>query len=181
MSFEAYLGTKRMQQVSVDLVSDRLDCAPSGYVVPADRIEVAGIPSFPYPVYPACKAVADKLCGITEEHNGRPSSRVKDLVDLVVYALTEEFDNVELAATLRRELGARSLPLPKAFAVPEAWRTAREGAYAKEASKTRMPDKYKTMPEAEKLAAAFFSAPLGRPGEKLDWDRKSLSWITKEE
>ena len=38
------------------------------------------------------------------------------------------------------------------------------------------PTVWRRCSEAEKLAAEFFSALLGMPGEKLAWDRKSLAW-----
>lgn len=40
---------------------------------------------------------ADKLCAMLETRGGRPSSRVKDLVDVLAYATTQDLDGAELA------------------------------------------------------------------------------------
>lgn len=45
--------------------------------VPADRLQIDGIPVFDYRIYRAESALADKLLAMVGVHNGRPSSRVK--------------------------------------------------------------------------------------------------------
>lgn len=76
-----YVGRKRMQPISIDLVVDEVHLERTEKLTPADRIDVAGIPVCDYLVYPVEIALSDKLHGIIETHNGRASSRVKDLVD----------------------------------------------------------------------------------------------------
>ena len=66
ITFDVFLGAKRVQTVSIDLVADEIDCGKPDRISPADRIELAGIESYDYPVYPAERAVADKACGIVE-------------------------------------------------------------------------------------------------------------------
>lgn len=79
VAFVPLLGARRLQLVTVDLVIDQIPCGEPEMLTPADRIEVEGAPVFDYRVYPIANSVADKLCGIIEMHDGRPSSRVKDL------------------------------------------------------------------------------------------------------
>ena len=76
-------------------------------LAPADRIEVEGVPVFDYRVYPVANSIADKLCGIIETHDGRPSSRVKNLVDLLIYATNEDLDGDELCHWCRLEARVR--------------------------------------------------------------------------
>lgn len=88
--FVPIIGAKRLQSVSVDLVVDEVPLEGAERIAPVDRIEVDGVETCDYLVYPVEAVLADKLCGIVEVHGGRVSSRVKDLVDIAVYATTAE-------------------------------------------------------------------------------------------
>ena len=180
VSYDAYLGIKKVQTVSVDLVSDRIECTSAELVDPTDRIAVAGLQTVPYPLYPSERAVADKLCGIIERHNGRPSSRVKDLVDIVVYALTENFDSKLLAEAIRRELRTRRLDAPQAFTLPAEWAEDMAARYSKTAEASGLDIRFKTMREAERIAAELLSLPLGEPNADAIWDAKALRWVRSE-
>lgn len=100
VGFVPMLGAKRMQPVSVDLVVDEVPLEGAERISPADRIEVDGLETCDYLVE---AALADKLCGIVEQHGERASSRVKDLVDIAVYATTAAVDGTRLQSRLRRE------------------------------------------------------------------------------
>lgn len=177
VSYDAYLGAKKMQTVSVDLVSDQIECMAPELIDPVDRITVSGIKTVPYPLYPSENAVADKLCGIIERHDGRPSSRVKDLVDIVLYATTENFANQKLALALQRELKARHLAIPELFSVPKEWIGAMEATFTKTANTTNLDDKLKKLAEAERVAAQLFSLPLTKPDADGFWNAKALRWV----
>lgn len=131
VTFDVYLGAKKMRSVSIDLVSDQIECEVFDELVPADRIAVDGILACPYRVYPSDRAVADKLCGIRERHAGKPSSRVKDLVDIAVYALTEDFDADSLRRAVARETSARGIEAPCSFELPSEWGDAQARQYKK--------------------------------------------------
>ena len=122
VTFVPLLGARRLQPVSVDLVVDQIPCGEPELLTPADRIEVEGVPVFDYRVYPIVNSIADKLCGIIETHDGRPSSRVKDLVDLLIYTTNEDLDGDELCHWCRLEARVRGIELPPRFSVPGAWR-----------------------------------------------------------
>lgn len=68
VGFVPMLGAKRMQPVSVDLVVDEVPLEGAERISPADRIEVDGLETCDYLVYPVEAALADKLCGIVEVH-----------------------------------------------------------------------------------------------------------------
>ena len=118
VTFVPLLGARRLQPVSVDLVVDQIPCGEPELLTPADRIEVEGVPVFDYRVYPIANSIADKLCGIIETHDGRPSSRVKDLVDLLIYATNEDLDGDGLCRWCRLEARVRGIELPPRFSVP---------------------------------------------------------------
>lgn len=122
--FMPWLGPKRMQPMSIDPVIDEIPLDEAELVTPADRIPVEGVEAFDYLVYPVENALADKLCAMLERHGGRPSSRIKDLVDILVYAVTCPVDGSKLAANIKREAGARKICLPGHFVLPEGWEGA---------------------------------------------------------
>ena len=92
--FTPSLGGKSLQAVSVDLVVDGLEPET---ITPADRLQIEDILVFDYRIHRAESALADKLLAMVEVHDGRPSSRVKDLVDVVVYAKACRIDSRTLA------------------------------------------------------------------------------------
>lgn len=63
-------------------------------------------------------SLADKLCAMVETHEGRPSSRVKDLVDVSIYATSVDIDGSDLCKQVRTEAAVRKIALPEMFSVP---------------------------------------------------------------
>lgn len=175
--FDMWLGPKRMQPVSIDLVVDEVPLERAERVCPADRIVVRGIEGCDYLVYPVEAALADKFCGIVERHQGRPSSRVKDLVDVAVYATTCDADGAELRARLLRELGARGIPVPDGFCIPGEWgQTAYSKAYAKQAAGTGLPERLHDVREATGLGEALFDPILNGEAAEHRWAHERLAW-----
>ena len=114
--FTPSLGGKSLQAVSVDLVVDGLEPET---ITPADRLQIEDILVFDYRIHRAESALADKLLAMVEVHDGRPSSRVKDLVDVVVYAQACRIDSRNVAPHMARaEAWAARLPAPAWGAVP---------------------------------------------------------------
>jgi hypothetical protein len=109
--FVPIIGSKRMQRISIDLVADEVPLERAELVAPADRIEIEGLQVCDYLVYPVENALADKLCALVERHGGRASSRVKDLVDIAVYATTCPVDGGELQKCVHREAAVRRIAL----------------------------------------------------------------------
>ena len=177
VAFVPLLGGKRLQEVSIDLVADRVACGEPEIVTPADRIDVAGVPMFDYRVYPLANSLADKLCAMVETHDGKPSSRIKDLVDVAIYATTVDIDGGELCRRVRSEAGARGIVLPDRFSVPDEWKQLYEGAFKKLVSRTGLSSELSDIAAAEALAASLFDPVLARKTGDLHWDHESLSDI----
>lgn len=177
--FTPSLGGKSLQAVSVDLVVDEVDGLQPETIAPADRLEIEGIEVFDYRVYRVESALADKLLAMVETHDGRPSSRVKDIVDVVVYARTCKVESQALSGQVSKESRARKVDLPEGFRVPEAWRTAYGKAYAKMAKQARVDDIAPDVASAEKLAAALYAPALGAVPERdaLTWIPAKLRWV----
>jgi hypothetical protein len=138
-------------------------------------VDIQGLVRPPYRLFPLADHIADKLCAITEVHDhagvARPSTRVKDLVNLALIASTQR----PQAGALRRAIvggcAHRGLALPKRFAVPdvEIWRTGYP-AKAREAAGV-IPD----FSDAVTLVGALLD-PILQGTAAGTWDPDSASW-----
>ncbi len=176
ITFGVHLGGREKQSVSVDLVSDQVECEKPDKVTPVDRLEVGDLPVFDYSVYPVSKAIAEKYCGIIERYGGKPSSRVKDLIDLVIYALTEEFDMPAVAKSIRRECALRSLTRPDRFLLPDEWGEPQLSRYRKLALSTGIPKEYATMEAGYVLVASMLDPAFHDDVPECRWNTSLLSW-----
>lgn len=176
VSFSAWMGSKMIQTISIDLVVDKVDGVSAERVAPKDRIEVEGIKTFDYVVYGVGDALADKLLGILEEFNGRPSSRVKDLVDIIVYASIYPVSTTELSRKVRREAALRKVALPESFAVPAVWHENYRPTFKKICRQTGIDAGIQDMQEAEKLASRLFNPILAFDNLIATWNPDVLDW-----
>lgn len=174
--FIPMLGAKRMQAIAIDLVIDEVPLEGAEAVSPADRIDVKGLDTCDYLVYPVGAALADKFCALAERHNGRASSRVKDLVDIVVYTLTCDIDGTDLQARLRREMAVRKIGPIESFAIPQEWANPQARQFAKLCAQTGIPTRLHDIGEASKLAAKLLDPALEQRCGGLCWDHESLNW-----
>lgn len=101
------------------LVDLSLDCEvtlPPEKLTPANRLDVPGLEVQDYLVYSIEDQLADKLCAIVETHpRGWRSSRMKDLTDVVAYALTQSPSSDGLSAAIANECARRSMGVPQEF------------------------------------------------------------------
>ncbi|MDT7781853.1 MAG: hypothetical protein QOF58_272 [Pseudonocardiales bacterium] len=120
-------------------------------------------------VYPVENHVADKVCAIFELHgvNGTPSTRFRDPVDLVLFALKAEIrgDVTHLVlheeARRRQERGITTCVLPAKFVIPEEHTWA--AGYAREAKDVEeIPKELRQFGSAAVLLDAFVT-PLLQP------------------
>lgn len=174
--FVPVMGVKRMQPISIDLVVDEVPLEGAEHISPADRIDVKGLITCDYLVYPVGAALADKLCALSERHNGRASSRVKDLVDIVIYALTCDIDGNDLQRRVQREIAVRKLEPMGAFSLPEEWDASQARQYAKLCAQTGIPKHLHDIEEASKLAARLFNHVLNQHCDGLRGGHADLGW-----
>lgn len=139
VKFAPVIGAKRMQVIAIDLVVDEVPLEGAEILAPADRIDIKGLEVCDYLVYPVAAALADKFCALVEWHDGRASSRVKDLVDIVVYALTCDVDGKDLQRRLAREMAVRKVEGAESFELPEEWGASQARQYAKLCAQTGIP------------------------------------------
>ena len=142
--FEVVLdGTRRKSEIAIDLVADPVELGKADLVTPANRLDVKGLAVFDYLVYPVERTVADKVCATMQAYpGGRDSSRVKDLVDLVLHVTRYGMAGSDLSRAIAREAGVRGIGPLDAFGVPDSWLGPREGAYRRAAAEAKIPDRW---------------------------------------
>lgn len=122
VSIAAYCGVKVRQRFSVDVVTGSLMTAePDVQTRPG---LVPAVPSIRVRLYPVVDHIADKLCATQSTYGAtgdKPSSRVRDLVDLVVFARTQRVDGTALIEAINSEWAYRGLPGAPYFAPPANW------------------------------------------------------------
>lgn len=176
--FEVVLdGTRRKSEIAIDLVADPVELGKADLVTPANRLDVKGLAVFDYLVYPVERTVADKVCATMQAYpGGRESSRVKDLVDLVLRVTRYAMAGSDLSKAIEREAGMRRIGPLDAFKVPESWRGPREGAYRKAATEAKIPDRWLGVADAERVVKACVDPAIRRRVEELEWDPEALGW-----
>lgn len=176
VKFVPILGTKRMQDISIDLVVDEVPLDGAERLTPADRIDVGGLKTCDYLVYPVTAALSDKFCALCEHHGGRPSSRVKDLVDIAVYAATCDIDGGDFKKRLEREIAVRGLGNVGSFALPSEWGASQARQYERLARQTGLPENLRDMHSAESLARNLFDPVLSGECSRACWSCETMGW-----
>lgn len=176
--FEVVLdGTRRKSEIAIDLVADPVELGKADLVTPANRLDVKGLAVFDYLVYPVERTVADKVCATMQAYpGGRKSSRVKDLVDLVLHVTRYAMAGSDLSKAIEREAGMRRIGLLDAFRVPDSWLGPREGAYRKAAAEAKIPDRWLGVADAERVVKACVDPAIRLQVEGLEWDPEALEW-----
>jgi Nucleotidyl transferase AbiEii toxin, Type IV TA system len=180
--FDAYLGSRRKDSVSVDLVVDSRpiglpECRQLEPPVPLDWPD-----SWPHVLlYPLVDHVADKIAAMYERHGDArlTSTRYRDLVDLVLIALREPLDGRQLCDALRSEIDRRAgqgspLVVPAHFVMPAAdW----VGGYHKAAARVPGLEVYRTLDQASELAHALLDPVFDGRARLMTWMPERLGWV----
>jgi hypothetical protein len=136
----AAIGATTWARFHIDVVAEGVQMTGTPEHVPAlTEIAMPGLEQPGYRAYPLVDHIADKTCAIIERQalGQRPSTRFKDLVDLVTLT-----DNVRTNAAAQRdaltsEATRRQITLPTGFDVPDValWKPG----YAAEARRAVRP------------------------------------------
>ncbi len=170
-------GTKSMSDVFIDLVVDQIASGTAERVQPANRLNIEGLTVFDYFVYPVASSVSDKVCAILQTHsNVRASSRIRDLVDLVVYLTTMTFDGRDSREQLVAEFSLRGISNVADFNVPASWYENHESQFAKIANEAHLPEEYCTIANAERLAKSCIDPVIKDEVDDMVWSPDSLEW-----
>ncbi|SKF61398.1 Nucleotidyl transferase of uncharacterised function (DUF1814) [Mycobacteroides abscessus subsp. abscessus] len=121
----AHGSAKPITKVPVDLVVSSAPVGQIQTITPANRLHLPRpLPVSPYRLYPMVDHIADKVCATMMTYpGGRPSSRVKDLVDLALIARTQsvDLDQLRLAIATKRTLS--KMDDFTHFTIPDGWQS----------------------------------------------------------
>jgi Nucleotidyl transferase AbiEii toxin, Type IV TA system len=171
----ALIGPTEWAAFHVDLVGNEVTMTGAPEQMPAlARVTMPDIEQHGYRVYPLVDHVADKIAATFDRYgkSRSPSTRYKDLVDLVAIASVATVEAEGQIAALRSEAERRSIELPTAFAVSsrEVWKRG----YEAEAARSLL-EMAPTLEEALELMARF-ADPLLNGSARGAWDPSAATW-----
>lgn len=171
----AYVGASVWAQFHVDLVgSDLRMTGQPEEVPPLARVLIPDVEQHGYLAYPLTDHVADKVAATFELHGDqqRPSTRYRDLVDLVAIATNAALDANELGKAVESEAERRQIALPKIFEIPD--RDLWEGGYEAEAKRSLLTFA-QTLDEALTLVRSFID-PILNGTATGTWNPDRTAW-----
>jgi hypothetical protein len=175
-------NTQLNRMVSVDIVvSDDVPCG----VIATESLEAPFATDCEiWPevrIFPITDHVAEKICAMYERYRaaGRPSSRYKDLVDLVLIALNSPINGVQMHTTLQAEIQRRRarnmvLSLPASFEVPDKSWTAGYRSVARDVRE--LPTDLRILAGVHEVADAFLTPLLADQPPAGNWDPAERTW-----
>lgn len=175
----AYIGVTLWTEFHVDLVGSDLRMTGEPEDVPAlARVVMPDVEQHGYRVYPLVDHIADKIAAILQRYGEMqaPSTRYKDLVDLVAIVTSASVEAGLQKVALRSEAERRGVTLPPRFDVPdrELW----ERGYEAEAGRSIMPTR-STLDEALAVVRPFVDPLLDGSAEGA-WNPKAGRWADGE-
>ena len=119
---KALIGPTVWASFHVDLVGAEVAMTGEPDEVPAlARVGMPDVSQHGYRAYPLVDHVADKVVAVFDRYgaSAAPSTRYKDLVDLVAIATGASVEAVAQTRALTSEAGRRGVALPSSFDVPD--------------------------------------------------------------
>lgn len=184
LTFAVSAGTKSAGAINVDVV---VGLSPQGQPVHR-RLEPAVPLTWPddWPtvaLYPLVDHIADKICALYERHGADriPSTRYRDLVDLILIIIEEPIDGRLVQTILRREANRRrqlgtDLDLPSSFDKPVGphW----SSGYRAAAATVPALREHRTLDQASVLARTFLD-PVLSPDDPGLWTPRTRTWASR--
>lgn len=184
--FRVHMGTHEVGVVKVDVISGHAPSATPDVRRVTPLIDLAWPADWPDArLYPIVNHLADKVCAMYERHRGSPSSRYRDLADILLISQRENVDGRYAQLALRTEARRRRLTgapgvelvLPPTFQPPgPAW----PDRYPAAARQVPGLKGCTTWEEAATAAEAFLT-PLLAPGPPGNWNPADAAWQARPE
>ena len=109
----AILDGRSFADFHVDIGTGDVRIWPFDKLVCNNLLAFADVHCSPFPSIPAEQQFAEKLHAYTFRRDGKPSSRVKDLIDMVLLIQSKEMDRLKLLSVLQQTFDRRNThPLP---------------------------------------------------------------------
>lgn len=174
---KSVIGATAWTGFHVDLVGSgvRMTGQPED-VPPLAQGAIPEVSQHGYKAYPLIDHVADKVAATYERYGETrmPSTRYRDLVDLISIVTGASVPAEGQHAALASEFQRRRLPLPEIFDVPD--RRLWEAGYAAEARRSLLTTG-RTLDEALPIVRRFIDPLLSRTASGA-WDRELQEWRT---
>jgi hypothetical protein len=171
----AYVGITKWASFHVDLVGSelRMTGQPAD-VQPLALLNMPDVQQRQYSAYPLVDHIADKMVATFQRYGDRraPSTRFKDLVDLVAIVTSASVDALEQIAALKSEADHRAVIMPTQFVVPDhvLWNSG----YATEARGSKLKVGL-SLDEALAIVKPF-TDPLLDGSAQGHWDPEACQW-----
>ncbi|MDO5698164.1 MAG: nucleotidyl transferase AbiEii/AbiGii toxin family protein [Dermatophilus congolensis] len=173
MKVAARFGPARLDEFRIDAavgleLPSRVEAVPVAPVLVVDT--VAAPP--PMRIYPVASQVADKLAAMYEVHRGRPSSRYRDLVDLVLILQNLTFEAADARTAIKAECLRRGLDFSLPLQLPgEQWRSG----YRTEASSAGLDRHLRDVDVALRLLDSCVT-PIMDGSPVSSWNSEKRAW-----
>jgi hypothetical protein len=172
----AYIGGTSWAMFHVDIVGSDIRMTGEPEYVPAlARIVMPQVEQHGYRAYPLVDHIADKVAATFDRYGemANPSTRYRDLVDLVAIVIQASVEAEAQLDALKSEADRRAITLPDRFTVPD--QTLWERGYAAEAGRSLLPVAL-TLDEAVHIVRSFLD-PLLDGTHSGRWDPKGGRWV----
>ena len=173
VKFNIYIGPSARGSLQVDLA---IGAGITGVVTTAEPAGALALPrlvSHSYRLYPIVDQVADKVCATMTKYGERESSREKDLVDLVVLAMTQDIEGAALRHAIATEVCRRRMEPLRRFTVPASWGVG----YAKLSKPVPYCAGHRTVERAGELVARLIDPALSGAADQRTWAHEKLAWV----
>jgi hypothetical protein len=172
VEFDTYIGAQQKRRIGVDLSTGAGLTAEPTITAPASALDLPRLAMFEYRLYPVADQIADKVCATMQRYGDRPSSREKDLVDLVVLAVTQDIDGTALTRAITTEISRRGMDPFEHFDVPAEWGPA----YERLANRVPYCADVRRIEAARDLASALIDPALNGTATGLTWRATTRRW-----
>lgn len=179
VSVEAFFAstTTSFQRFPVDVVTHRATPGEIEHTTPEPVVRIEQMPELPpFPLYPITAQIADKVCAVYSTYGAdgtQPSTRFRDLVDLVIIACTQSIDATTLSSSLTREAASRDLTLPPRITLPSPrWRDG----YRQQVITATVPAGFRDVDQAIALVAEFLDPLLSGQEGLGTWTAETQHW-----
>ncbi|WP_432563060.1 nucleotidyl transferase AbiEii/AbiGii toxin family protein [Kineococcus sp. SYSU DK003] len=198
---EAYCGVRRCETFSIDLVTGSVMTTAPELVRSSTPLDLPGLPAPTVRAYPVVDHIADKVAATEARYSNHTpgvgpgsgsgggsdgavggssggtspraeSTRVRDLIDLIVLARTQHVDGAALHTAIAAERTHRGLPHRDTFAAPAGWATT----YPKLAAATVHCHDLPQLAQAVAYVAAFLEPAMAGHVEHHDWSPTDQTW-----
>jgi hypothetical protein len=165
----------QIDTVHVDVVVGPPPVGRPEVVEPANRLHLRRpLVTHPYRLYPVADHMADKVCATMDTNypGGKRSSRVKDLVDLVVLAHTQAVVLDELHNAIAAKRVISGIEPFEHFDIPDDWTRT----YPTTAKGVPSAESF-TAETAAVLVASLVDPALDKSSNNSIWDPDNLAWV----